>query len=109
MYKEKFNYCDEDIEEIKWNNQEWPYFSFNYESQVWNKKWQLTENKLLDYLNYLSSLNDEAHNSKYQEFNRTFISAGKIAFSNIQDSGCLNRLKKTNDYREFVFDHHDVF
>jgi len=108
-YRTDYSYSDAQIEEIKWNNQEWPYFDFNYESDVWNNEWKVTEDKINNYKEYLNSLDEKEYEIKSEEFFKLFKLAGEAAFANIQKSGCLNKFKKTKDYRELVFEHHDVF
>lgn len=101
----------EDImgEGIKWNNQEWAYFDLNYDCTIWEKNWQSTLDKLQAYKSYMWSLKDPEAQSVCEAFSTLFEAAGREAYEKIIDSGVLENIKRTPDFRAFVFEHHDVF
>lgn len=101
----------EDImgEGIKWNNQEWAYYDLNYDCDLWANKWKPTQDKINAYKQYIYSLSDPKCDQIQQEFSRTFQAAGEDAYEKIINSGVLTKIKKTPDFRAFVFEHHDVF
>lgn len=101
----------EDImgEEIRWNNQEWQYFDLNYDCNIWQEKWQFMLETLNKYKEYMGSLTDSEWNLAQRDFSALFQSAGEEAYRQIIDSGVLNSVTKTHDFRTWVFEHHDVF
>lgn len=101
----------EDImgEGIKWNNQEWAYFDLNYDCDIWEKRWEPTLAKINAYKQYIYSLSDPKSGQTQEAFTRTFQVAGEEAYAKIISSGVLENIKKTSDFRAFVFEHHDVF
>jgi len=96
-------------EGIRWNNQEWEYFDLNYDCKIWQEKWQSTLEKINKYKDYMRNLTDSEWDSAQEEFSALFQSAGEEAYRQIIDSGVLNGARKTQDFRAWVFEHHDVF
>jgi len=97
------------LEEVKWNNQEWKYFDFNDDCEVWSRHWQAMEQRIEAYKGDLSDQPEASSNAAFMTFRATFEAAGKAAFDAILASQVLDGLKKTADFRAFVFEHHDVF
>ncbi|WP_335900182.1 DUF4303 domain-containing protein [Shewanella algae] len=96
-------------EGIRWNNQEWQYFDLNYDCQIWQDKWESMIEKLNKYKEHMRNLIDSEWGSAQEEFSLLFQSAGEEAYRQIIDSGVLNSVTKTHDFRAWVFEHHDVF
>ncbi|BDM64387.1 hypothetical protein NFHSH190041_18390 [Shewanella sp. NFH-SH190041] len=96
-------------EEIKWNNQEWEYFNLNYDSDIWENLWNPTLTKIDAYKKYIRTLGDQEWEKAQEDFSSDFEAAGREAFNKIISSGILDKVKKTQDFRAFVFEHHEVF
>ncbi|WP_083858215.1 DUF4303 domain-containing protein [Gallaecimonas xiamenensis] len=96
-------------EGIKWNNQEWEYFNLNYGSEVWDNSWRPMLTKIDDYKKYIGSLDDKRRGKALEDFSDAFEAAAREAFQRIVSSGILEKIKKTSDFRAFVFEHHEVF
>ncbi len=96
-------------EEIKWNNQEWAYFDLNYDCDIWEKLWQPTLDRINSYKNYMETLSDPEWDQAQEKFSSVFESAGREAYERILASGVLENVRKTSDFRVFVFEHHEVF
>ncbi|MEE2732928.1 MAG: DUF4303 domain-containing protein [Pseudomonadota bacterium] len=96
-------------EDIKWNNQEWKYFDFNRECQLWNVSWQPARNRIDAFTLGLRTLDDADRVLAQQKFNKMFLLAGKSTFEKIMVSGVLDSVRKTEDFRSFAFEHHEVF
>ncbi len=96
-------------EEIKWNNQEWAYFDLNYSCDIWVELWQPTLDRITEYKKYIRTLNDQEWDKSQEELFSLFKAAGEEAYEKVINSGVMENIKKTSDFRSFVFEHHDVF
>lgn len=96
-------------DEIRWNNQEWPHFDFALDCPLWVEAWKPAAKLISELKEHQSRLPSAAAHAFWGEFMATFRRASEEAFEEIMASGVLDRMRRTDDFRAWVFEHHDVF
>lgn len=96
-------------DEIRWNNQEWPHFDFALDCPLWAEAWLPAAKLISELKEHQSQLPSAAAHTFWEEFKATFRRASEDAFEEIMGSGVLDRMRRTDDFRAWVFEHHDVF
>ena len=98
----KQGFSEEIIEGEKWNNQEWEYFDFNCDCQIWEENWSVTENLIEEYSSSNSS-------KVFNSYLSVFKEAVSEAFEQITKTDIFEQITKTEDFRSFILEHNDAF
>jgi hypothetical protein len=104
----RLNYSRETVmNEIRWNNQEWPYFDFNLDCPQWKAAWEPMKRRIADRKAWIRTLDGNQYESAQTQFEETFQAAGRMAFERLLAAGVLDGVAKTDDFRAWVFEHVD--
>ncbi|QDU96952.1 hypothetical protein Pla8534_47770 [Lignipirellula cremea] len=96
-------------EDISSNCQEWRYFDFNSNCEVWTEQWAPMEERISEYDRSLKTLGPDERVVAWEELTHTFWRASVAALARLLDSEEVRSLPKGSCFVTFIYEHHDVF
>jgi hypothetical protein len=107
-YIEKWNYSEEDIEQLRMNFGDWKYQGVNLDLD-YIKDWSLWSNYKKDIQSYFSSLFDMYESNKAieesQKFSELFLECIIHVLIRLENNGVFNLINRENNFITLVINH----